>query len=35
MIKAGRLGEKKIVDGQVMLGDILVFNKDNIDQFNF
>lgn len=34
-IKAGRLGEKKIVDDQVMLGDILVFTKDNIDQFDF
>ena len=34
-LKAGRLGEKKIVDGQVMLGDILVFNKDNIDKFDF
>ena len=33
--KAGRLGERKIVDGQVMLGDILVFTKDNIDKFNF
>ncbi len=34
-LKAGRLGEKKIVDGQVMLGDILVFTKDNIDKFDF
>jgi ABC-type sugar transport system substrate-binding protein len=34
-LKAGRLGEKKIVNGQVLLGDILVFTKDNIDQFDF
>lgn len=34
-IKAGRLGEKKIVGDQVMLGDILVFTKDNIEKFNF
>jgi rhamnose transport system substrate-binding protein len=34
-LKAGRLGEKKIVDGQVLLGDILIFNKDNIDQYDF
>ncbi len=33
--KAGRLGERKIVDGQVMLGDILVFTKDNIEKYNF
>jgi ABC-type sugar transport system substrate-binding protein len=34
-IKAGRLGEKKIEKDQVLLGDILVFTKDNIDQFDF
>lgn len=33
--KAGRLGEKKIVDNNVLLGDILVFNKDNIDKYDF
>ena len=33
--KAGRLGELPIVGDQVMLGDILVFTKDNIDQFDF
>ena len=32
---AGRLGEKKIVGDHVLLGDILVFTKDNIDQFDF
>mgnify|MGYP001601509821 CR=1 FL=1 len=34
-IKAGRLGEKKIVNGQVLLGDILVFTKDNIEKYDF
>lgn len=34
-IKAGRLGEKPIVNGQALLGDILVFTKDNIEKFNF
>jgi len=34
-IKAGRLGEKKVVNEQVLLGDILVFTKDNIDTFDF
>jgi len=34
-ITAGRLGKKEIKDGQVLLGDILVFNKDNIDKYNF
>ena len=33
--KAGRLGERKIVGDQVMLGDILVFTKDNIEKYNF
>jgi len=32
---AGRLGEKKIVGDNVMLGDVMVFTKDNIDQFDF
>ncbi|MBT5927871.1 MAG: substrate-binding domain-containing protein [Verrucomicrobia bacterium] len=32
---AGKLGEKKIVGDQVLLGDILVFNKNNIDQYDF
>ena len=33
--KAGRLGDKKIVGDNVMLGDALIFTKDNIDQFDF
>jgi ABC-type sugar transport system substrate-binding protein len=32
---AGRLGEKKIEGDVILLGDIIVFNKDNIDQFDF
>ena len=34
-IAAGRLGTKQVVGDQVMLGDILVFTKENIDQFDF
>ncbi len=34
-IKAGRLGEKKIDGDKILLGDILVFTKDNIDKFDF
>ena len=33
--KAGRLGELSVVGDHVMLGDILVFTKDNIDQYDF
>ena len=33
--KAGRLGEKKIVGDNILLGDILVFNKDNIGKYDF
>lgn len=33
--EAGRLGAKPIVGDNVMLGDALVFTKDNIDQFDF
>ena len=32
---AGKLGAKKVVGDNVLLGDILVFTKENIDQFNF
>lgn len=34
-LKAGRLGEKKVEGDKVLLGDILVFTKDNIDKFDF
>ncbi len=33
--EAGRLGSKKIEGDQILLGKILVFTKDNIDQFDF
>lgn len=32
---AGRLGERKIAGDNVLLGDILVFTKDNIDDYDF
>lgn len=32
---AGKLGEKKIEGDKILLGDILVFTKDNIDKFDF
>ena len=36
MFKAGKLGEYTVKDdGTVLLGDPTVFNKDNIDKFNF
>ena len=34
-LTAGRLGEKKIVGDNILLGNILVFNKDNIGKYNF
>jgi rhamnose transport system substrate-binding protein len=34
-LSAGRLGEKQITGDQILLGDILVFTKENIDQFDF
>jgi rhamnose transport system substrate-binding protein len=33
--QAGRLGTIEIRDGQILLGNPLIFNKENIDQFNF
>ena len=33
--EAGRLGTKKIEGDQILLGKILVFTKENIDQFDF
>jgi rhamnose transport system substrate-binding protein len=33
--KAGRLGTVKVEGDQILLGKILVFTKDNIDQFDF
>lgn len=34
-IQAGKLGAKEIVDGQVLLGPPLVFNRANIAQYDF
>jgi rhamnose transport system substrate-binding protein len=34
-LKAGRLGERKVEGDRVLLGDILIFNKDNIDKYDF
>jgi ABC-type sugar transport system substrate-binding protein len=33
--KAGRLGEMQIQGDNILLGQPFIFNKDNIDQFNF
>ena len=33
--QAGRLGAIEIRDGQILLGNPVIFNKTNIDQFNF
>jgi len=30
-----RLGERTITDKTILLGDALIFNKDNVDQFNY
>ena len=34
-VAAGRLGEKQIAGDNVLLGDIIVFTKENIDRFDF
>lgn len=34
-VKAGRLGDKTIAGDHILLGDIIVFTKDNIDQYDF
>ncbi len=34
-IMAGRVGEKTITDGMVILGDALVFDASNVDNFNY
>lgn len=34
-LRAGRLGVVEVADGEVRLGAPFVFNKDNIDRFNF
>ena len=33
--EAGRLGKKEVAGDQILLGDILVFTNENIDQFDF
>jgi rhamnose ABC transporter rhamnose-binding protein len=35
VFKAGRLGEKQVDGDKILLGDILVFTKENIDRFDF
>ncbi|MGD9857918.1 MAG: substrate-binding domain-containing protein, partial [Planctomycetaceae bacterium] len=34
-VQAGRLGEKPIAGDNILLGDILVFTAENIDQYDF
>lgn len=34
-INAGRVGEKEISDGMVILGDALIFDASNVEQFNY
>jgi rhamnose transport system permease protein len=34
-LRAGRLGVVEVADGEVRLGAPFIFNKDNIDRFNF
>jgi rhamnose transport system substrate-binding protein len=35
VLQAGRLGARKVAGDNVLLGGILLFNKDNIDQYDF
>ncbi len=35
VFSAGRLGEKNIAGDNVLLGDIMIFTKDNIDSYDF
>lgn len=34
-LDAGRLGQREVVGDNAMLGEIMTFNKENIDQYNF
>ena len=34
-LSAGRLGKIEVVDDEIRLGAPFIFNKDNIDRFNF
>jgi rhamnose transport system permease protein len=35
MFKAGRLGDIEVVDDEIRLGKPFIFNKENVDQFDF
>jgi len=34
-LQAGRLGTRTVTDDALLLGDILIFNKDNVNKFDF